>query len=63
MWLQVAMVANVLVADREARIGQVERIRLAEAEDESGFANDPFRPIAALVAMLVVATVGSMILI
>ncbi|HEY7035606.1 MAG TPA: hypothetical protein VH482_29970 [Thermomicrobiales bacterium] len=60
--MQVAMVANLLVAEREARIDRVERNRSVSADDGSGFANDPFRPIAALVAMLVLAAVGRMIL-
>jgi hypothetical protein len=63
MWLQVAMVANVLVAEREARIGQVEQDRLAHADDESGFANGPIRAILVLVAMLIVAVVGQAILV
>ena len=63
MWLQVAMVANVLTAEREARIGQVERIRWADGEDESGFADGPLRPIVALIAMVILATVCRIVLV
>src|SRR5262245_19990439 len=62
MRLEVAIVANLLVAEREARIDQAERVRLAEADVESRFANGPYRPIAALGARLVLGPVGRLLL-
>jgi hypothetical protein len=57
------MVARVLVAEREAQIDRGSRIQALHGATESDFENGPYRPFALMLALLLVAAIGRMVLI